>query len=404
MRVLPALWLGLLVVAAGTPATAQPEEDVPIEVEPEEAPPPEPAGPGDDEPPIDLGIEDPPPEEPPPADGDAPVVRDPKMAKKLADGAAKFVKKGDKLAKRKKDAEAAAEYERALAAYDKSFEMHPDARILIITAALEVKLGRWLEASNRYERALAETELPLDEKSRAKAQAGFDEARAHLGVVVLTVEPEGAVVTLDGAEIGTAPLAKPLVLKPGEYALAITLEEFVPLETKLVVDEGSESERTFTLEPVPVVVQPPRPPPPPPPPPLPPPPGKLPLYLGAGATVLFTGLAVTTGVMALGKHGTFNDENATPEQRDDAQASGRTLTKLTDAFAFGAIASAGFTVYYYLKVYKPKASERGRLEREREGMHDEYSRRGRRTPPRAKLYLLPSVQPGAGGLVLTGWF
>ena len=389
MRVLPALWLGLLVVAAGAPATAQPEEDVPIEVEPEEVPPPE-----EEEAPIDLGIEDPPPEEPPPADGDAPVVRDPKMAKKLADGAARFVKKGDRLARRKKDAEAAAEYERALAAYDKSFEMHPDAKTLLVTAAVQVKLGRWLEASNRYERALAETEVPLDEKNRAKAQAGFDEARAHLGVVVMTVEPEGAVVTLDGAEIGTAPLAKPLVLKPGEYALAITLEEFVPLETKLVVDEGSESERTFTLEPVPVVVEPPRPPPPPPPPPLPPPPGKLPLYLGAGATVLFTGLAVTTGVMALGKHGTFNDENATPEQRDDAQTSGRTLTRLTDAFAFGAIASAGFTVYYYLKVYKPKAAERGRLEREREGMHDEYS----------KLLILPSVQPGAGGLVLTGWF
>jgi hypothetical protein len=391
MRRLPALWLGLLVVAAGTPAIAQPEEDVPIEVEPEEAPPPP-----EEEPPLDLGIEDPPPDAPPPAPdaGDAPVVRDPKAAKKLSDGAAKFVKKGDKLARRKKDAEAAAEYERALMAYDKSFELYPDARVLLAAAALEVKLGRWVEASHRYERALAETELPLDDKSRAKAQAGFDEARAHLGVVVLTIEPEGALVTLDGAEIGTAPLAAPLVLKPGEYALAISADEFVTLETKLVVDEGSESERNFTLEPVPVVVQPPRPPPPPPPPPLPPPPSKLPLYLGAGATVVFTGIAVTTGVMALGKHGTFNDENATPEERDDAQASGRTLTKLTDAFAVGALAAAGFTVYYYLKVYQPKSSERGRLEKEREGTHDEYS----------KIILTPSVHPGGGGLVLTGWF
>ena len=52
----------------------------------------------------------------------------------------------------------------ALAAYDKSFELHPDAKILLAAAAIEVKLLRWIEASNRYERALAETEIPLDDK------------------------------------------------------------------------------------------------------------------------------------------------------------------------------------------------------------------------------------------------
>jgi tetratricopeptide (TPR) repeat protein len=343
----------------------------------------------------------------PPDGGDAgepePVVRDPKAAKKLAAGAAKFVKNGDKLARRKKDAEALAEYERALAAYDKSFELHPDARILLVTAGLVAKMGRWVDAADRYERALAATEIPLDAKSQAKAQAGLDDARTHVGVVVMTVSPEGALVTLEGVEIGTAPLGKPLVLAPGEYKLVVTAPEFIDLETKLVVEAGSESERNFELQPIPVVLEPPRPPPPPPPPPLPPPPSKLPLYIGGGATVLFTGLAVTTGVMALGKHGTFTDPGATADEKDAAQSSGRTLTKLTDAFSVVALAGAGFTVYYYLKIYRPKAAERTRLEDEREGAHDEFSRRrrGRRGP---KVVVVPSVQGDGGGLVLTGWF
>src|SRR5690606_32103103 len=157
---------------ATSPAIAQPEEDIPIEVEPEEAPPP---SEGEaEEPPLDLGLDEPP--VPAPHEGverePEPAVRDPKPAKKLADGAAQFVKKGDRLAKRKKDAEAAAEYQRALAAYDKSFELHPDARILLETAAIEAKLGRWVEAAGRYERALAETELPLDARARPRAEAG----------------------------------------------------------------------------------------------------------------------------------------------------------------------------------------------------------------------------------------
>src|SRR5688500_3145025 len=82
-------------------------------------------------------------------------VRDPAAAKKLADGAAKIVKKGDKLNKRKKVDEASAEYERALAAYERSFELNPVAAVLVQSALLHVKFARWVEAADRFERALA---------------------------------------------------------------------------------------------------------------------------------------------------------------------------------------------------------------------------------------------------------
>jgi hypothetical protein len=385
-----------LVVAAPHVVRAQPGGDAPAD---------------DPEPPVDIGMptdDAPPADDTQPADDaapaeDAPPVRDPKAAKKLADGASKFAKKGDKLVKRKKDAEAQAEYERAIAAYDKSFELYPDARVLVTSAALEVKRGRFLEAHARLERALAETEVPLDDKTRARAQAMDEEAKLRLGIVVLTIVPEGAMISIDGVEIGAAPLAKPIVLAPGEHQLSVAADGFVTLEQKLVVDEGSESERTFELQPVPVVVKPPAPPPPPPPPPLPPPPSKLPVWAGAGATLLFTAGAVTTGFFALGEHGTFTDENATDDARDDAQSAGKRYARMSDVFTGVAVVAAGFTAYYYLKVYRPKAANRSRLEREREGSHDELSdRRGKSRRP--KLVVMPTVQASGGGLVIGGWF
>src|SRR6188508_2291833 len=103
----------------------------------------------DDEGGLDIGMptDDAPPSDDaePPPDGeteepvDEPVVRDPKAAKMLADGAAKFVKKGDKLAKRKKVAEANAEYERAIAAYERSFDMNPVAAVLVQAAMLHAR-------------------------------------------------------------------------------------------------------------------------------------------------------------------------------------------------------------------------------------------------------------------------
>jgi len=345
--------------------------------------------------PIDIGMpsDDAKPDEP----AEAPPVRDPAAAKKLADGAAKLAKKGDKLARRKKNAEAAADWDRAVLAYDKSFELQPDPKVLVAAASLELRLGRYLAADTHLGRALAATEVPLAEKARAAAQAMRDEARLHLGVVSLSISPEGATVTLDERELGVAPLAEPLVLEPGTYQLRIVLEGYVALRQKLVVDAGSESERRLELQPVPVVVAPPRPPPPQPPPPLPPAPAKTALYVGGGAAVLFTAGAVATGVLAIGAHGTFTDPMATDDERDTAQSSGRTYALLSDVCTGLAVVAAGFTAYYYVAVYRPKVSERERLERDRAGMHDEYAGR----PP---IIVAPAVGADGGGLVISGWF
>jgi hypothetical protein len=359
----------------------------------------------DPEPPeLDLGLEvlvadDDEPAEP--AAEPARPARDAQAARLLADGAGKFVKKAERAARRRRDAEAQADYERALQAYDRSFELHPDARVLVAAAEVAVRLGRWVDAVLRYQRALAEDELPLDDRSRARAQAALDEATLRVGLVTLHVEPEGAVVSLDGVELGTTPLGRALVLAAGDYALAIQADGHLPIEVRLVVEEGSESERAFELAAIPVVVEAPRPPPPPPPPPpLPPPPGKPPLYAGAGATVLLVGAAVTTGALALGKHGTFRDAEASADERAAAQASGRRLARLSDVATAGAVVAGGLTAYYYLKVYRPRLDQRRRLEDEQGRVHDEYAGRSRRP----KLIVAPSVQADGGGLVLAGWF
>ena len=374
------LALALLSLLVAAPALAQDGEDdldigMPTDEEPTDDGTPDEGTPTDEEPSDDT------------------PVRDPAAAKKLAEGAAKFVKKGDKLKKRKKLDEANAEYARAIMAYEKSFEMNPVASILLAAANLHARLEHWMEAADRYKRALAETEIPLDDKARAKAEAGLGDVMMNLGLVTLNVVPEGATVTLDGAEVGVTPLAEPLVLAPGEHTLQLKAEEYIDFETKLVIEAGSESDRSFELQPVPVVVEKPRPPPPPPPPPLPPGPNKLPLIAGAGAAGLFTIGAVITGILAVGEHGTFTDPNATQEERDAAQSSGRTLAALTDAFTGAAVLAAGFTAYYYLKIYKPKADEHDNLERERAGMHDEMG-----------WQVVPSVGRDSAGLVLSGSF
>ena len=383
MGVRRAWLLAALLLMSVTPlAFAQPEPEPEPEVE---------MLPDGDEPPPDVtpGDADAPPDAPPP-----PVEPDPATkaaAKKLLDGGDSFLKKGDYLKKRKRPAEA--EYQRALAAYTKAYELVANPKIYFPIASAEEKLERWVDAATHYRRFLTQAGT-VDAKLRAEAEKRLENVKLNLGVLALGITPDGAAVMINGNPIGTSPLADPLFLAPGEYALSLTADGHKPLEQKLTIEAGSESERAFELESAAVIIEAPRPPPPPPEIPLPPRPSRLALYAAGGLTLALFAGATTTGILAVGKQGTFNDEDASDNAREDARKSGKSMALLTDGLVLGTMVAGGVAAYYYIKVYKPRHSEYRKQLDQRENRFDEYARA-------PKVFVTPWVQSGGGGLVLT---
>jgi hypothetical protein len=112
------------------------------------------------------------------------------------------------------------------------------------------------------------------------------------------------------------------------------------------------------------------------------------MYIGGGSALGLALIATITGLVAVGKHGTFTDASATPAERSDAQSSGRTFAHVTDFCWLGALGAASFTAYWYVyKVNRPQPQAS--------------------TPTSgidAKLDIAPWVQPQAGGVVVGGSF
>jgi hypothetical protein len=224
---------------------------------------------------------------------------------------------------------------------------------------------------------------------RKKATARLDALAMEVGTVMLKVRPEGALITLSGVEVGPAPLAEPLVLLPGTYTVGLQAEGFQPRELELNVEAGSESERTIELEAVKLVEAPPPAAPAPVAPPRPPP-SRLPLYIGGAAGGTLLGVAAVTGLLALGRHGTYTANDSTPDERAAAKSSGQTLARVTDLALVGGLAAGGFTAYWYFVKYRP-ALQKG----------------PERRPDAAqstKVEVIPWVQSGASGLTLVGAF
>jgi tetratricopeptide (TPR) repeat protein len=320
-------------------------------------------------------------------------------AKKLLSGGDAFLKRGDYFTGKGKADQAKDQYERALAAYQKAYDLVANAQIYFAIAGAEEKLGRYLDAATHYKKLLVEATNSKPELTAA-ANEKLDGVKQHLGQLTLTVLPEGTAVNVNGNDVGQAPLPEALLLDPGEYTISFTADGYTPMEQNVNVEAGSESERKFELEHVPVVVEPPRPSaPPPPPPPLPAVP-KLPLYVGAGVTGAFVVSAAVTGILAVGKHGVFTDQGATADARKAAQSAGKTLALVTDLTIVGAVGAAGFTAYWYYAKYRPRVAKRDR-EQHDQAQPASFSSRA---PIAPKWMVVPAVSPGSAGVAVTGWF
>jgi len=353
--------------------------------EPTPAPAPAPApAPGPDvQPAPGPGQAAPPPDKPP-----EPDPRTKAEAKKLIHGGDKFLKRGDYYERRQRHDKAVDEFTRALAAYQKAYDLVPNVQIYYAIAGAEARLGRWLDAAVHYRKVLTEGGAELSPELKDAASQKLDDAKQHIGVVTLTVTPDGATVTIDGKEVGKTPLPQSVFLAPGDYTFGFTADGYTPMEHKITVEAGSESERTFALEPIPVVVE--KPKPPPPPPPAPPAPDKLPLYIGAGATGAFTVTAMITGIIAVKRHNVFTDPTASAMRREVNRTSGQKYALATDITIVAALASGGFTAYWYLKKYRPQ-------------LHGgEHASAGGVDGP--KVVVTPMVSPSGGGVAVSGWF
>jgi hypothetical protein len=360
-------WIAIATLVAAQPAFAQPAGDIDMDADPQAPVQPSP-------PPADTAA--------PPAD--APVVKDPKVAKKWLDAANTLVKQGDKLTKQGKLDEAKTIYANAAVAYGKAIESSDDVAIQLSLANALDKSGDIVGAMKACKVVLAAQGAKPDVTK--KAQTKLDELAGKVGIVTLAITPEGTAITLGGTPVGEAPLTEPLVLPPGTHVITLTAVGYQPKDVELKIEAGSESERKVDLEPIPMVTKPAEPEIVPEKPVEPAGPSKLPLYVGGGVTVGLVALATITGIVAIGYHGNY-EKSVLPNEREDNRSSGKAFALTTDLALLGAVGAAAFTTYWYVFKYRPAARE----------MAD-------RQALGPKVDVVPWVQSDAGGLTAVGSF
>lgn len=331
-----------------------------------------------------------------PDEGDpGPVVKDPKLAKKVANAAAQLAQKGDYSTKRNKPDEAKAFYEQAQIAYAKAIETGDDLNLYFDLAAVDEKLGK-LDVAVRHLRLVVGAKAGVKPDVQKKAQTKLDDLSMLVGLVMLQVEQDGTTVSVGGAVLGKSPFSDPLVFMPGGYKLSFESDGYQPKDVEIKVEAGSEAERKIELEPIKIVVAPPRTPDgneTPETPTVSGPPNKLPLYIGGGVTAVAFGAFIVSGILAVSEHGTFVGTDVTRNEREDARASGQNYALFSDIMLGTTLVAAGFTAYWYLYKYRKGNAKPA-----------DGSGASPLAPTMSKVDIVPWVQPSASGLSVAGSF
>jgi hypothetical protein len=299
------------------------------------------------------------------ARGDDRPAANPKEVKRWISAGELLLKRGEQSQRRGKAEEAAQLFTEAIQAFERAGTEGAGAIAQGRAAAAEAQMGRHDRAVVRLRRAVQAAETA---DLQAELSDQLEAAVQHVALVTIAIEPAGSSIVVDGEVSSSSELA----LIPGEHRVEISAPGRLGKKLMITAEAGSEIERSVALEPAPVVssttiseetV-----------PPEHPPlssgeasmvrtvgddaagsPSRRWLYVGTAASVALVAGAALSGWAAVRKHNTFTDPVSTPEQRADAQSSGRTLARTSDVLLLSAAVAAGATAYYYVTSYRPRA-------------------------------------------------
>lgn len=142
----------------------------------------------------------------------------------------------------------------ALARFDEAYALFPSALIQFNRAQALRGMGRNVEAADALEQFLAEGASATHEK-RVEAQQDLAELRRKLGTIRIVCAVSGAMVVLDGREIGETPLAKPLRVDVGRRDITVRKTGRQTFHASIDVAPQSERKVEVALEAVPAPIE-----------------------------------------------------------------------------------------------------------------------------------------------------
>jgi hypothetical protein len=242
-------------------------------------------------------------------------------------------------------------FDAALAEFTRAYQIAPNYRVLYNMAQVQMERHDYAAAMRLYQDYLSQGGSELDPERREQVNSELAQLKNRVSKLVVKSNVAGAELSVDGAVVGTLPLADAVLVSSGVRRLSLRKTGYTPVERTLTVVGGDKAEVELLLEapkttPVRAVT-----------------PssevessrassGNPGLWVSLVATGVFAGTAVGFGLVTRSANKDLDADlaryPANPAQIDDDRSRLKLWAGLTDGFAGAAVFSALVTTYFAL--------------------------------------------------------
>jgi hypothetical protein len=126
----------------------------------------------------------------------------------------------------------------ALEKFEQAYAVFPSPKLLFNIGQASRDLGRPVEAVDAFEKFLAQATDPAPELV-AEAKRSVAELSPKIGKLLIDCNVAGAAISVDGKNVGQAPLADMVRVSPGNHQLTATHPSVVPAVENVTVAAGT---------------------------------------------------------------------------------------------------------------------------------------------------------------------
>jgi hypothetical protein len=136
----------------------------------------------------------------------------------------------------------------ALEVFRSAYQINPSPRIQAQIGLAEQAVGQWIDAEKDLTGALQATRDPWVARNIKSLRASVIALEKHLGSLEVLGSPAGALVLVDGREVGKLPLAIAVRVTAGEVLVSVSAPGYVEINRKLGIAVGGVTREIFTLQ------------------------------------------------------------------------------------------------------------------------------------------------------------
>lgn len=145
-----------------------------------------------------------------------------------------------------------ADFKLALVEFQRSYEAAPDFRTLYNIGQVHFQLGDFAEARRMLSRYLEEGRTKIPDARRKEVEKTLEALKIRTALLGIRVDVAGAAISIDGQQVGTAPIADRLLVSAGPHTISVTKSGFVTKTMDLALAGTEERDIELHLEPVPM--------------------------------------------------------------------------------------------------------------------------------------------------------